>query len=329
MIVNTDANGIMDDLLVKCMLGEATEAERRQVDIWVKDKKENARYYEHFRLIWTQSRELAAHSKVNEEDAWVRFKARTSRETPVMELKTTAWNAWIRIAASVLVLAGVAWLVYFSTLKNSSTELVVLKSGMVALIDTLPDGSVVTLNRRSSISYPEGFGHENPRQITLTGEAFFDVQPDKSKPFVISVNDVTVTVVGTSFNVKSNTKQTEVIVETGLVQVAKSDQKIKVSPKERVTVQEGDKALVKEKSTDEFYKYYRTKTFVCDDMPLSELVEKLNEIYGARIVIGNKKLEKLRINTTFEQKSLSTDLYVIGQTFDIEVTYQGDSIVLK
>jgi transmembrane sensor len=329
MIVNTDSNEIMDDLLVKYMLGEATEAERRQVDSWLMEKNENARYYEHFKLIWTQSRELAAQSTVNELEAWGRFKARTGKETPVIELNTNPWRSWIRIAAAIFVVAGVGWAVYFSTLKNSSPELVLVKSGTVAMIDTLPDGSVVTLNRRSSISYPEAFTHEKTRHITLIGEAFFDVQPDKSKPFVISVNDVTVTVVGTSFNVKSNMKQTEVIVETGLVQVEKNDNKIKINPKERVTVREGEDDLVREKSSDEFYKYYRTKTFVCNDMPLPELVEKLNEIYSSKIVIGNKKLENFRINTTFEQKSLSTDLHVIGQTFDIKVENQGDSIVLK
>lgn len=329
MIVNTDSNDTMDDLLVKCMLGEATQPEREQVDFWLKENNGNARYYEHFKLIWTQSRELAAQSKVNEQEAWNRFKARTQKETPVIELAPDPWRSWIRIAAAILVMAGVGWAVYFSTLKSGSGEMVTVKSGSLALIDTLPDGSVVTLNRRSSISYPEQFAQEKTRQITLNGEAFFDVQPDKTKPFVITVNDVTVTVLGTSFNIKSTAKQTEVIVETGLVEVVKAEERVKLQPKEKVIVQDGEGALIKEKSTDEFYKYYRTKEFVCKDVPLPELVEKLNEIYQSRIVIGNKRLENLRINTTFEQKSLSTDLHVIGQTLDIKVEYEGDSIVLK
>ena len=319
---------MMDDLLVKCILGEATQMEQEQVAIWLKVKPENVRYYQHFKLIWTQSRELVVHSKVKEDDAWLRFKERTNREAPVIELHTKLWSSWIRIAAAILVVAGVGWAVYFSTI-NSASELLLVKSGMVALTDTLPDGSVVTLNRHSSISYSAGFAKEKTRQITLTGEAFFDVSPDKSKPFIIAVNDVTVTVVGTSFNVKSDAKQTEVIVETGLVEVGKAERKIKVRPREKVTVPRNNDELLKEKNVGEFYKYYRTKSFVCNDMPLAELVDKLNEIYQSNIVIGSKKLDNLRINTTFEQKSLSTDLHVIGQTFDIRAEYLGDSIVLK
>jgi transmembrane sensor len=327
--VNTDSNEIMDDLLVKCMLGEATQTEREQVDFWLNEKQGNVRYYEHFKLIWKQSRELASQSTVNENEAWNRFKTRTVRETPVIEFAHNPWRSWIGIAAAILVMAGAGWAIYFSTLKSGSGEMITVKSGSMALTDTLPDGSVVTLNRRSSISYREHFTNEKTRQITLNGEAFFNVEPDKTKPFIISVNDVTVTVLGTSFNVKSTAKQTEVIVETGLVEVGKAKKTVKVSPKEKVIVEEGKAELLKQANSDEFYKYYRNQEFVCQDMPLPELVEKLNEIYQSNIVIGHERLKRLRINTTFKQKSLSTDLNVIGQTFGIKIEYRGDSIILN
>ncbi|TDE14523.1 FecR family protein [Dyadobacter psychrotolerans] len=327
--MDTDFNDMMDDLLVKCMLGEATDSEQKQVDNWLKKKQENQRYFSHFKLIWSKSRELASQSTVSEQDAWERFKIRTQGESGVIPLKRNIWSTWVRVAAVMLLTAGAAWLVYLFTIQSVSPDLVTVKSDSQTLTDTLPDGSVVTLNKRSSISYPENFTNEKSRQVTLNGEAFFDVQPDKTKPFVISVNDVTVTVVGTSFNIKSNSKETEVIVETGLVEVAKDKQKITIKPMEKITVPAGNVDLIKEKNEDEFYKYYRTGKFICRDIPLSELVSKLNEVYHSNIVIEGEKLRNMKINTTFEEAPLSKTLHIIGETFNISVDQKGDAIVLK
>jgi transmembrane sensor len=204
----------------------------------------------------------------------------------------------------------------------------VISSGTRTLIDTLPDGSVVTLNKKSTISYPEHFTGST-RQVTLTGEAFFDVTPDKSKPFIISVNDVTVRVVGTSFNVKDNAEKTEVIVETGLVEVANKDQKVKISPREKATVIKSNPELVRQNVQDQFYNYYRTGKLVCEDTPLWKLVEILNETYEANIVIENDRIKDLIINTTFDQKSLDSTLSIVGETLTIKVEHHGELIVLK
>jgi len=329
MIMEMDSNDTMDDLLVKYMLGEASENEQTQVDKWLLEGKENQRYFSHFKLIWTQSKELASRSKVDEQEAWERFKKKVGHETPVVPLNSGSWySGFLRIAAVLFFVAGAGWLLYLS-LQNNDSKLVTVKTGSQTLTDTLPDGSVIILNKRSSISYPEKFTAADTRQITLKGEAFFQVEPDKSKPFVISVNDVTVTVVGTSFNIKSNVKKTEVIVETGLVEVGKADQKVKVSPSESLTVLKGKPDLIKQKNKEEFYDYYRTKKFVCNNTPLWKLVETLNEAYQANIVIDGENLRNKLLNTTFDEQSLPEILRIIGVTFDIKVEQQGDKIILK
>lgn len=327
--MNRDLNNRMDDLLVKCMLEEATTEERQEVDAWLLASEENKRYYLHFKLIWKQSSELAVTSSVNENDAWNRFKDRTQKETIVVEMPRHNQWSWLRIAASLFVLMGVGWFAYTNLFKNQSQEMVSIQSKNESLADTLPDGSIITLNRMSSITYPEDFGKGSKRPVTLKGEAFFDVHPDKTKPFVITVNEVTVTVLGTSFNIKSNGRGTEVIVETGLVEVGKSNESIKLKPKEKVIIEEGDGKLTKEKSEDELYKYYRTKKFVCNDLPLSELIERFNEAYQANIVIEAPSAKNLRINTTFDQRPLVSNLQVIAQTFNLKIEQKGDTIKIR
>jgi ferric-dicitrate binding protein FerR (iron transport regulator) len=195
------------------------------------------------------------------------------------------------------------------------------------LIDTLSDGSVITLNKRSTVTYPSKF-KGNTRAIALKGEAFFNVAPDKKKPFIISVNDVQVSVVGTSFNIKSENGNTEVVVETGIVQVTKSGKTVELNAGEKIIMPANDSSATKEKVSDKLYNYYRSKEFVCDETPLWKLVQVLNEAYDSKIIIGRKELNDKRITTIFYNESLEKILEIIHLTFDITVIKKEDGQII-
>jgi transmembrane sensor len=331
MVMETKEGHNMDDLLVKHLLNEASEDEIKKINLWLAESKDNQRYYEHFDLIWRQSKVLAAQSEVNEEAAWIRFQARTNQregEKKVIPLIKSRVTYVLRVAAAILVLIGAGWFAYLYKIKSADIEQVVLKSDHLPRACTLPDGSVITLNANSSISYPVQFVSAT-RPVTLTGEAFFQVTPDKEKPFIITANNVIVRVVGTSFNVKTSVEKTEVIVETGIVEVARERRKVTLKPEQKVIIKKDETDFLKEKSEDAFYNYYRTGKLVCDNTPLSRLVEILNEIYGADIVIASDSLKQLPINTTFDSHSLETTLSVIGETLNIKVIRTGKQIILQ
>ncbi len=329
--MKTEHNPNIDELLVKSMLDEASIAEQIEIKQWLLDDDDNQRYFEHFELIWNESKRLARTSTVDENAAWERFKARTrarDQETEIIPMYPKPVFRILRMVAMVLMTAGVGWLSYIFATRSSSNEMLTISSGMQTLTDTLPDGSIVTLNRKSSISYPQEF-EGNTRPVRLTGEAFFDVKPNKSKPFLISVNDVTVKVVGTSFNVKDNAEKTEVIVETGIVEVSRDTQRVRITPREEATIVKASAEMRKGITADEFHNYYRTRRLFCDGTPLWRLVEILNEAYEADIVIGNPRLKNLPINTTFDQNSLESILGVVSETLSLKVEHHGDQIILK
>ena len=319
---------ITDDLLVKYMLGEATGEERGWVEDWLASEAAAKKQFEDFKTIWEESKKLAAVSTVDEDAAWARFKNRVKNPVPkeavVRKIRPVGW---LKIAALFILVAG-AGLIGYQVFNNNKVEEILVASQALPVVDTLPDGSVVTLNKNSSLNYPSKF-KGNKRAIALKGEAFFNVTPDKEKPFVINVNDVEIKVVGTSFNVRSENGVTEVIVETGVVQVTRNNKMVELRPAEKLKVGAVDSVLVKEKVEDKLYNYYRSKEFVCDDTPLWKLVEVLNEAYGANIIIENKELRGLRLTTTFNNESLATILDIVSQTFGISVTSEADRIILK
>jgi ferric-dicitrate binding protein FerR (iron transport regulator) len=231
----------------------------------------------------------------------------------------------LRLAAGLALLIAGSLVFFFL---NKKPEMLVLRSGASPVTRTLPDGSVVTLNKVSELRYPEKFSGDT-RSVALNGEAFFEVAPDKTHPFTISANETSVRVVGTSFNVKSSAAATEVIVATGIVEVSRKQEAIRLLPNEATTVYKGRVGFEKRKTDDELYNYYRTQEFVCNNTPLSRLAEILGEAYNVRIEIPEPALRDLPMTVTFRNESLPDVLRVIGETLNIQAVQQGDRVIFK
>jgi len=324
--LENNTHDMMDELLVKYLAEEATPPEQELVEEWLMASAANRHYFQHFELIWNESKKLAATITVDENKAWHRFQRRIKKtDSATGKIKAFGW--W-RIAASILIVGGIAWLTS-TLLEKGSAEPETLNIASVSQVkrDTLPDGSIAVLNKHSEISYPAIFRGKT-RSVRLKGEAFFNVKADKKKPFIIAVNDVEVKVIGTSFNIRSLKGLTEIIVETGIVQVTKGNEVIELRAGERVSLEAVDTTLKKEASEDKLYNYYVSRTFVCDNTPLWKLVEKLNEAYGVNIRIGREALRKMPLNVTFADESLDVILSIISETLLIKVSKEGNEIVL-
>ncbi len=323
----------MDDLLVKHLTGEATEAEMLQVEQWLADDEANKHYFEHFKLIWEESVQLASVTAVDEHAAWQRFQNRVQEGSFETQKTARVWsmNAPLMRAAIVTgLIIGIAVLMYFLFQNNPGNviRMATIQAADAVTADSLPDGSIVTLNKHSQISFPEKFPGKK-RSLQLNGEAFFNVKPNKEKPFEVHTNNVTITVVGTSFNVRSRGDTTEIIVETGVVKVATEKQTVVLTAGQKALTSLNQTILQKEANTDQLYNYYRSKKFVCDETPLWKLVEKLNEAYNVQIVFGNDALASLPLTTTFDNEPLDEILNIIKSTFNISVTKEKGKIILR
>jgi ferric-dicitrate binding protein FerR (iron transport regulator) len=322
----------MDDLLVKHLTGEATEAEMLQVDKWLANDEANKHYFEHFKLIWEESVQLTNTSQVNEQAAWERFQNRVQEGSFETTPKARVWsmNSTLMRAAIISgLIIGIAVITYI--LNNNPGKVVsmaTIQATNAVKSDSLPDGSVVTLNKHSQVSFPEQFS-SNKRVLQLNGEAFFNVKPNKKKPFEVHTNNVTITVVGTSFNVRSRGDTTEIIVETGIVEVTTETQTVVLKAGQKAFTGVNNTILQKQPNTDQLYNYYRIKKFVCEETPLWKLVEKLNEAYDVHIVFGNNALRNMPLTTTFVNEPLDNILNIISSTFNISVTKEKGQIILR
>ena len=140
----------IDDLLVKVVSGESTEGENQYVLAWISESPANQRYFQDFQKIWTESRHLAIRSTVDEDQAWISFRQRVAGGGQVVTMQTGpkrlgAGRGWLRVAAVFLVVAAGSWFYYLYSYQPA--QFLSVSSGARVVLDTLPEGSVVTLNK--------------------------------------------------------------------------------------------------------------------------------------------------------------------------------------
>ncbi len=317
-------NDRIDELLAKYFADEATPPEQRAVEEWVGEDTANRHYFDHFKLIWEGGDEVVEVNTPDTHKAWQRFLRHAKKEDA---RKAGKWN-WRNIAAAILLMTGVAAITYYIVNNEGpAANMLAFTTHDEVKADTLPDGSIATLNKHSQITYPSRFKSKE-RKVILKGEAFFAVTPGRENPFVIEINDVSIKVIGTSFNVRSDKGETEVIVETGIVQVTRHNSTVELKAGERVLLLPADSTVTEKKvvSGDKLYNYYISRTFICDNTPLWKLVEKLNEAYNVTITIDGKGTAALPLSVTFDEESLDVILKIISQTLGVRVAQDGDTI---
>lgn len=320
-------NIITDQQLVRFLTGEANTREREAVRQWLDASAANRQYFDTFVSAASIATPAADTSHIDVDAEWNTFMAGVAAAQPVRKGRMPALHpALLRVAAVVLLLAGAA--VAYLLTRPGTGKITLLASGEAVRVTTLPDGSIITLNKRSSLQYNQAYNSRN-RDIQLSGEAFFAVTGNNKLPFIIRSGDVQVEVLGTSFNVKAAADRTEIIVESGKVRVEKDDAVIYLKAGEKATVYTGEQRPVKQSNEDSLYSYYRTRRFVCNGTPLRELVEALNNVYDTRIVLEDVQDGALPITTTFTDKPITAIVPVICATLHLAATAQGDTIILQ
>lgn len=324
-----NSNPAIDELLVSFLLGEATPEQQAAALDWIESSEDNARYFQEFSLLWEQSRELAAQSTVDVDAAWARMKEKILQQNPVEipQAKIVRLGGWRRVAAilALVLTAALGWILWRQLSATQWQELAAATPGQETF---LPDSSKITLNKGAAISYPRAYTGRT-RRVKLKGEAFFEVKRNPQQPFEVEVNALTVTVLGTSFNIRETDSSTQVIVETGHVRVSDGSQSVDLVAGEEINVPRKKSSWTKAPQTDKLYQYYRTRSFTCDQTPLWKLVEVLNEAYDAQIVISNPAIRNLPITTVFENQPLDQVLSIIQQTLNITITRKGDKIYVE
>lgn len=306
-------------LLYKYFKGIATIDEEKQLLDWVDESPANRKAFQKERMLYDIAL-FTDEKKLKKEE-------KKARILPMLK-----WSA--RVAAVVVVALSCGFLFRdYQYNKAAQMQTVAVPAGQRAQI-TLADGTRIWLNAKSTLTYATNFGR-TARNVTLEGEAYFEVAKNKDIPFYVNTEKNKVRVVGTSFNVCAykDSKEFETTLVEGIVDIyAAGNEKPIVRLQKNEFFADYDGKL--KKTVLPSYDYLRWKEgFYCfDDSELSHILNRLELYYNVKITVKNKKLLSHRYTAKFkEQDGLEHILKVIqkDQNFKYYINEEKDQITIE
>ena len=190
----------------------------------------------------------------------------------------------------------------------------------------LPDGSTITLNAGSQIKYKKDFNTDH-RSLTMTGEVYFNVK-NGNTPFVIQTNQGQVTVLGTSFNVRSREDGFEVGVNEGIVKVSNDSKSVILHKGQMIEVDSNfdEKNLQNISYTN--YPDWMHEKLVCEQTPLSEVCDEIERTFGISFKFANPSLSDITVTGVIDAQDLNTVLSTISLLTQHEFKFDGDTCTI-
>jgi transmembrane sensor len=190
----------------------------------------------------------------------------------------------------------------------------------------LPDGSTIRLNAGSQIKYKKDFNTDH-RSLAMTGEAYFNVQ-NGNTPFVIQTNQGQVTVLGTSFNVRSREDGFEVGVNEGIVKVSNDSKSVILNKGQMIKVDSkfDEKNLQNISYTN--YPDWMHEKLVCEQTPLSEVCDEIERTFGISFEFANPSFSDITVTGVIDAKDLNTVLSTISLLTQHEFKFNGDTCTI-
>ncbi|MGE0772717.1 MAG: FecR domain-containing protein [Cyclobacteriaceae bacterium] len=325
--MNIPQDDKIKQLVARDLTGQASAEEQRQLQEWMSADAKNREFYDSWKRLYDLSKDShAPEPDVNVEAEWQQFLERID-EKKIVRFRTPAsrWSTLVRAAAGLALLFAITFLLNYFLFSERET---VFQTADATETIWLPDSTQITLNRNSSLSF-KGYGKIN-RSVNLSGEAFFDVKPNAHKPFMVMTGGASITVVGTSFNVRAEASSptVEVVVATGVVRLASAQNanEVQLSAGDKGIFSKADQQVQFASNTDINYNAWKTRKLIFDGSTLSDAIETINQVYGAHVTIASNVSSACEVTVTFEQQTLDAILNVLQSTLSLQYERSGDRI---
>ena len=258
--------------------------------------------------------------------AWQKLKTKIYLHQLHQTNKKIVVPGWLKVAA-VVVVALLAGFFSHRIVSDNHTafalnEITVPKGEKAQVV--LSDGTKVYLNAGTHFEYPGVFS-ENERNVTLTGEAFFNVAKDSSHPFMIKTPRFHVKVTGTSFDLRTYQEDEEnsLALSTGKVTIITDSQNYKINPGEKfiLNTQTLKSKITKADLQKSFL--WREGVTVIDDLNLEEIRKLLERKFNVQIRIADEKYKTIRYTGQFKpHETLEDILDLIRKTSPVKFKYK-------
>jgi hypothetical protein len=363
-----DSENRMQDLIIQYLTNVISLEDMETLRLWINESIENKEFFNNLRNSWIMA---------NQEHESIHFDSEKSFNTLRLKIYSnstrgfaTTLSLFVRKYAAVglffMVIGGiVAWIIKPSQIGYNKLNTVIVAPLGARSTAILPDGTNVWLNAGSYIEYNPDFGKDT-RTVKLTGEAFFTIAKDKSRPFLVKTDKVVIKALGTRFNVKAYPEERTITttLEEGAIEVetpvkgSNSTQKIVLKPKEKIVYYKNTlasdnfskanqnkanfnkKELKPEKLNPvsgivhtknvktTLYTSWKDKSWILEGEPLGSLGIIMERRFNIVIVFNHEELRNYKFTGTIENETLEQILDAFKLTAPIDYKINHDTVFL-
>lgn len=350
-------------LIAKKISGDATDEELKEFDQH-SDRNEVEHPVSALEQIWNSTSTFHPGDNKKLDERWERFEKiwkqdSVTDETRLLTEKGIFHHAWafgfFRYAALVLLVLISGYLLWPSDRGGVETTMVAPVNGVSKMV--LPDGSSVWLNSGSKITYKNNNG-TNCREVSLVGEAYFEVAEDRSHPFIVTTTTFKVKVLGTAFNVKSYNRsgKAEATLVRGKIELSllgRPGTKYILRPSQKLTVTsafaDAEKPSRKEENkdiNDEFLAVKLAKVhdarsngvpveilwfkshFDFDNATFGEIASMMEHKYNVRLIFRDPHLSEVKFSGKFRDETLEDALKELKEILDFNYKIKDGEVVI-
>ncbi|WP_298731668.1 FecR domain-containing protein [uncultured Chitinophaga sp.] len=319
-------------LLGKQLSGDIAAAEQAELEALLKEDPEAAASGELAASIWQTPLQDVNAADGHQERIWETLSPQLQqrRHTPIVRRLVTA-----AAAAAVLAATWAGWIL----LRPTAPVLQQLSSAPGGKSKVaLPDGSIVWLNRNTRLYYEKnGFGKQH-REITLNGEAFFDIARSEGVPFIIHAGEVNIRVLGTAFNVKAYAGDSAVFTTLvrGKIAVSFQEKTVVMRPEEKLTVplsgQAGafEQAHPQKDSSGQLPETsWLNNKLAFDNNSFGELAAMMSQWYGVTFHFESAALQQLRFSGIIDTESIDEALKMLQLSRPFRYRISGEAVYIS
>ncbi len=313
----------MKELTEKYLNGEATAEERAELLQWLEEDKDVAR--------WLRADMELAEDRIPQ-NVKERVLQNVINQEPKGDRRPFRRLSRVLLVACVflcLIATGMAGWMLGGGRQVSTNKLLTVRTNLGEHSQvTLPDGTQVTLNALTTISY-DCSSVDGKRHITVDGEAFFNVAKDADHPFVVNANALEVTCLGTSFNVRNyqDENNISIVLTEGKVRIEAAGADMTMEPDSRVVFDRNSATLTKQRVPSENYTCWLSGEVRYNDQTLEDIAAELSRNYHIKVVITSDKLQKERFTGYLGHSSLRNVLDVLCLASNMNYHIDQDTMV--
>jgi transmembrane sensor len=316
-----------EDIILKYLEGRLSDEERAVFMMWLGQSDENAKLVKDFERVWKINDDTIPPGFQTEEE-WQKLQMAINKgnDTPI---KLNTISSYWKVAAAIsffIISSFLLYLIYFRTV-NIVQETASNKTVQLML----PDSSKVWLNEKTRLTYRSDFS--NAREVNLTGEAFFEVRPNPSKPFLIKTSEAQIKVLGTSFNVRAYDQETrtEVYVVTGKVKFAAvdKDNDVILPAGSRGVLNNTNHTFVTGTEKILNITAWKNKELVFQKTPLREVLKSVRSYFKTDIQVKNEAVLNCRFTSSFKDPTLPEVIEAISLSLNLKVDKHSNTYILN